>query len=98
MTSLRRQARGCARVFHSVPPQFVISNRSRYSTIRTAALPSHLGGITPFFPLPRHQSCQRGRQLAGIGPKEFVRPNRDGLGTFGLSGLFGLFGLSCSFG
>ena len=51
-----------------------------------------------FFPLPRHQSCQRGRQLARIGPKEFVRPNRDGLGTFGLSGLFGLFGLSCSFG
>ena len=37
-----------------------------------------------FFPLPRHQSRQRGRQLARIGPKEFVRPNRDGLGTFGV--------------
>ena len=37
-----------------------------------------------FFLLPCHQSCQRGRQLAGIGPNEFVRPNRDGLGTFGV--------------
>ena len=47
-----------------------------------------------FFLLPCHQSCQRGRQLAGIGPNEFVRPNRDGLGTFGLSGLSGPSGLS----
>ena len=27
-----------------------------------------------FFLLPCHQSCQRGRQLAGIGHNEFVRP------------------------
>ena len=47
-----------------------------------------------FFLLPCHQSCQRGRQLAGIGPNEFVRPNSDGLGTFGLSGLSGPSGLS----
>ena len=36
------------------------------------------------FPLPCHQSRQRGRQLARIGPDEFVRPDRDGLGTFGV--------------
>ena len=34
------------------------------------------------FPLAGHQSRQRGRQLARIGADEFVRPNRDGLGTF----------------
>ena len=37
-----------------------------------------------FFPLPCHQSCQRRRQLAWIGANEFVRPDRDGLGTFGV--------------
>ena len=37
-----------------------------------------------FFPLPFHQSRQRGRKLVRIGADEFVRPNRDGLGPFGV--------------
>ena len=32
-----------------------------------------------FFPLPCHQSRQRGKQFAWIGANEFIRPNRDGL-------------------
>ena len=37
-----------------------------------------------FFPLPWHQSRQRGRKLARIGADEFVSPNGDGLGTLGV--------------
>ena len=35
-----------------------------------------------FFPLPCHQSRQRGRKFAWIDADEFIRPDRDGLGTF----------------
>jgi len=38
-------------------------------------------GDSPDSPLARHYSCRRGRQLARIGPDEFVRPDRDSLGT-----------------
>ena len=37
-----------------------------------------------FLPLPRHQSRERGRELARIGSNEFVGPNRDGLGPLGI--------------
>ena len=37
-----------------------------------------------FFPLPRHQACQGRRQFARIGPNEFVRSDRDGLGSLGV--------------
>ena len=36
------------------------------------------------FPRPRHQPCSCRRQLARIGPDEFVRADRDGLGTLGV--------------
>ena len=35
-------------------------------------------------PLPCHESCERRRQLARIGPNEFVGPHRDGLGPLGI--------------
>ena len=38
----------------------------------------------PLFPLSRHQSRQRRRQLAWVGPNEFVRPDRDGLWPLGV--------------
>ena len=41
-----------------------------------------LGGGRAFFPLPCHQSRQRGRQLVRVGPDKFIRSDRDGFGTF----------------
>lgn len=59
------------------------NSRSRCMTIRSVTLPSHFSGIT-LFPLPCHQSRQRGRQFARIGPNQLIRPHRDGLGTLGV--------------
>jgi hypothetical protein len=41
-----------------------------------------LGGDRAFLPLPCHQSRQRRRQLARVGPDKFIRSDRDGFGTF----------------
>ena len=64
--------------------------------LRSLAIPFRRNG--PLFPLPCHQSREDRRQFARVGTNEFVRPNRDSLGTLCLSSLFGLFGLSCLFG
>ena len=37
-----------------------------------------------FFPLARHQSRERWRQLARVNPNQFVHQNCDGLGTLGV--------------
>ena len=63
---------------------YIASNRSRHSTIRFAALPSHLGGIAPFFHCPAINRASAGGSLLGIGSNKFIRSNRDGLGPLGV--------------
>ena len=46
----------------------VASNRSRCSTIRSAALPSHFGGIAPFFHSPAINRASAGGSLLGSVP------------------------------
>ena len=43
-----------------------------------------LGRNCAFFPLPCHQSRQRGRKFAWIDADEFIRPNRDGFWPLGV--------------
>ena len=50
--------------------------------LRSLAIP--FGRNRTFSPLPCHQLCQRRRELARIGPDEFVGADHDGLGTFGV--------------
>ena len=60
---------------------YLSSTRSRCSTIHFAV---PLGGGSRLFPLPCHQSHQRGRELARIGANEFVGADRDGLWPLGV--------------
>ena len=47
----------------------------------TAALPSHFGGIGPFFQCPEISRANAGISLLGSEPNEFIGPDRDGLGA-----------------
>ena len=51
----------CRRVFY-----VVVSNRSRCSTIRVAAWPSHLGGMAPFFYWPAMSGVSAERDSFGL--------------------------------
>ena len=49
------------------------SNRSKLSTIRSAALPSHFGGIAPFFQCPTiNRACAGGSLLGSVPMSSFV--------------------------
>lgn len=48
--------------------------RSRVSTIRSAALPSHFGGITPFFHCPAINRAKAGGSLLGSVPMSSFVP------------------------
>ena len=47
---------------------------SRLSTIRSAALPSHIGGIAPFFHWPATNRASAGGSLLGSGPMSSLVP------------------------
>ena len=46
---------------------FLLRSRPNPSTIRSAALPSHFGGIAPFFHCPAINRARAGGSLARIG-------------------------------
>ena len=54
--------------------QLLTSNRSRCSTIRSAALPSHFGGIAPFFHCPAINRASAGGSLRGSVPMSSLVP------------------------
>ena len=59
----------CTRVRH-----IVTSNRSRCLTILSAALPSHFGGIVPFFHCPAINRASAGGSLLGSVPMSSLVP------------------------
>src|SRR3990167_3179500 len=54
--------------------EFLAGNRSSCSTIRSAALPSHFGGIAPFFHCPAINRARAGGSLLGSVPINSLVP------------------------
>ncbi len=54
--------------------EFLASTRPRCSTIRAAVLPSHLGGIAPFFHHPVIDCASAGGSLRGSVPMSSLVP------------------------